>query len=670
MKLLAPAGNFECLKSAVYNGADEVYIGVNQFNARNNIDGFELKDLKSAVDFAHLFSVKVYLALNILFTDEELEQAVNVAVEAYNSGIDAVIVQDLGLIKLLSENYPQIELHASTQMGIHNLEGVKAVEPYNIKRVVLARETPLSEIKRIKDNSNVEIEYFAHGALCVCFSGNCYLSEKLLGASGNRGRCKQPCRLPFTLKKDGKKLKSGYLLSAKDFNMSKRIKDLEQVGVTSIKIEGRARRAFYVATATAEYRKAIDDLNVDQQKLALAFNRDYTEGYFNGNGNIISKSQAHRGIEVGKVYKVNNGKNFNEIFITSDRELSEKSAFKFFYNDKERAVITAYDLKEVAYKKYKMTSKNNVFVGDRVNLIVDAKEEEKLLAKVKKRNLQVNLYLEIGFPLTGEIEINGEKIKILHEDLLPAKNQPLTEKEIRENFSKNQYFNANVNVKKLEKVFLPKNKLNAFRREIFQRAFDEITKNKRQPLSKFNYVKKPLTAIHLESVQTLYQLNDIINEKHVIYSPEVYELENIKKFIARCKKEGVSGYLDLPNFALKDDILLIKNITKNVDITFIANNYYALSLGANVITGAGLNVYNTQTANALSMPFFTAEDGLKTATDYPVMTLRHCPMKAHLSANCNNCPFEDGYTYITDDGRELKLKRKKLSTCTFYLEKQ
>ena len=199
MKILSPAGDMESLKQAVYNGADEVYLGIKDFNARNNIAGFDLNTLKEAVDFAHIYNVRVFLAVNILFDDYEIIPALNLIVDAYNIGVNAFIIQDFGLINLLHNYYPEIEIHASTQMGIHNLEGVQAIEKY-VKRVVLARETPLEEIKRIKENSSVEIEYFVQGALCVSFSGNCYLSSYECDASGNRGKCKQLCRLPYTLK--------------------------------------------------------------------------------------------------------------------------------------------------------------------------------------------------------------------------------------------------------------------------------------------------------------------------------------------------------------------------------------------------------------------------------------------------------------------------------------
>ena len=267
MKILSPAGNFECLKAAVFNGADEVYLGINDFNARNNIDGFSLSTLKEAVDFAHVFDVKVCLAINILFSDEEIQAALDVVVDAFNMGVDAFIVQDLGLASLLHNNYPQIEIHASTQMGLHNLEGVEAVLKYGFKRIVLARETPLDEIRRIKQNCNVEIEYFAQGALCVSFSGNCYLSSYLCNASGNRGKCKQLCRLPYSLEKDGKVLKKGFLLSAKEFNMLNRLNELKEAGVDVLKIEGRARRPFYVAQACKIYRDALSKMGVNVKSL-------------------------------------------------------------------------------------------------------------------------------------------------------------------------------------------------------------------------------------------------------------------------------------------------------------------------------------------------------------------------------------------------------------------
>ena len=225
MKLLSPAGDFESLKMAVYYGADEVYLGVKNFNARN-IEGFNLETLKEAIEFAHLYNVKVHLTVNILFSDNELQNALDLVVDAYNLGVDAFIIQDIGLASLINKNYPQIEIHASTQMGLHNLEGVLWAKNLGFKRVVLARETPIEEIKKIKDNCDIEIEYFAHGALCVSFSGNCYLSSEIKGKSGNRGECLQLCRLFYNASNNEKQINNGYLLSTKDLCYADKLKEL------------------------------------------------------------------------------------------------------------------------------------------------------------------------------------------------------------------------------------------------------------------------------------------------------------------------------------------------------------------------------------------------------------------------------------------------------------
>ena len=348
MELLAPAGDMQSLKMAVYYGANAVYLGIKDFNARNNIQGFSLDNLGQTVDFAHLFGVKVYLALNILFKDNELQSALDVVAEANNIGVDAFIVQDLGLAYLIKTHYPSVELHASTQMAVHNLEGVKVLEKLGFSRVVLARETSKDEIKRISQNSNIEIEFFVQGALCVSFSGNCYMCSHLVNKSGNRGLCQQFCRLPYTFESNNVK-KSGYLLSAKDISMIDNLEDLKQCGVTSLKIEGRARRPFYVAQACQVYRKILDGQklsNSDINNLNIAFNRGFTPAYFNGNGSIISSIQGNNGLEIGVVKKVKNGSKFNEVFIQSNYDLKGKCGLKFVFNSKEIASIGAVDIQK------------------------------------------------------------------------------------------------------------------------------------------------------------------------------------------------------------------------------------------------------------------------------------------------------------------------------------
>lgn len=667
MKILAPAGNFECLKAAVNNGADEVYLGVNDFNARNNVSGFNTDDLKAAVDYAHIYGVKILLAINILFTDEELSSAVEIVVNAYNTGVDAFIVQDLGFAKILSENYPQIELHASTQMGLHNLEGVRAVEKFGFKRIVLARETPLSEVKRISENSDVELEYFVHGALCVSFSGNCYLSSYLFKASGNRGKCKQLCRLPYTFEYKGKKIKRGYLLSAKDFNMSKRLSDLEKAGISVLKIEGRARRSFYVATATKNYRDLLNGKPFNDEQLKLAFNRKSAEGYFNGNGNVISDVQNHIGIEIGKVTKVIKGKKFNEVYFTSDRIVSVKSTLKTFNKNNETATVSAYDLTTVKNGLYKITTKNDINSGDTVRLIVDDKLEKEVTSRTAKINVEFYVTAKTNSPITAEFTVNDKNVTVTGDLCEKAQNHPLSLDELTENFKKSEFFEAKIYIKTLENVFLPKQKLNEFRRNVFAALTDALTLPYRKNVRYNGFNANGRTFKKLENFQTVDNYDQPFTAQKIIYSPCEYDVNDIEMFVQICKNNGKIPYLDTPPFALEHDIETIKDIIKRTGVGIVANNYYALNLTENVVIGAGLNIYNGVAAEIFDRPIITAESDISNRITFPYMTLRHCPMKAHLGATCEKCIYKDGYAYRMDGGKILKLKRKKLSTCTFFL---
>lgn len=666
MKILSPAGNFESLKMAVYYGADEVYLGINDFNARN-IDGFGFEDLKNAVDFAHVFGVKVNLAVNILFDNNQLQSALDLVVDAYNLGVDCFIIQDIGLAYLLSKHYPQIEIHASTQMGIHNLEGVRQLQKFGFKRVVLARETPLEEIVRIKENSNIEIEYFAQGALCVCFSGNCYISSYLYNASGNKGKCKQLCRLPYTFEKDGQVLKSGYLLSAKDFNMINNLDRLKNAGVDVIKIEGRARRPFYVAMSTKQYFNAVHGKNVKQQDLALAFNREFTQGYFNGNGNIISDYNNHIGIEIGSVLKVNKGKKFNEVFFSSNKVLSAKSVLKLFSDGVERNTITAYDLKQISNKQYKLTTTQRVFVGDSVRLIVDYDFENQILSFVKRKNLLVKIFACVNKPIKAIIKLQDNQIEVLGDICQSANNQPITAEDLKNNFNKSDIFNANVEICQLDNIFMPKQKLNEFRRNVFESAYDYLTKTTHESLQKVQIDTNSAQAISFDNFQIVEDLNQNFYAENIVYSPECYSVDDVKEFVKMCKKLNKKPFLDTPNFALCQDIKLIEDIINQTKIAIVANNYYAVMFDAEIIIGAGLNVYNNISASVYNKPVICAESDIASKINFAYMTLRHCPFKCLLKSNCANCPYQKGYTYTMENGKQLKLKRKKLSTCTFYL---
>ena len=284
MELLAPAGSMEALRAAVCNGADAVYLGAGTFNARMNARNFSAADLQEAIVYCHVRGVKVHLTLNTLVLDREMQRAADLIRMAAAFGVDAFIVQDLGVVSLCKEIAPDVPVHASTQMSIHSLEGVLEAAALGCSRVVLSRELPASEIAYICKKSPVEIEVFVHGALCMCYSGQCYLSSVIGRRSGNRGQCAQPCRLPYGY---GRFESTRYPLSLKDNCLVGELDELRRMGVASLKIEGRMKRPEYVAVVTDVYARCIHEHRVptpeENDRLALAFSRQgFTQGYLLG----------------------------------------------------------------------------------------------------------------------------------------------------------------------------------------------------------------------------------------------------------------------------------------------------------------------------------------------------------------------------------------------------
>ncbi len=315
-ELLAPAGSMEALRAAVENGADAVYLGAHAFSARGYAANFSDKELEEAIDYAHLRGVKVYVTVNTLLRDEEMEAGLDLLCHLKEMGSDAVLVQDIGLLSLGRQYVPDLPLHASTQMTLHNSEGALFAKELGIERVVLSRECSLEEIKRIGENSGLETEAFIHGALCISYSGQCLLSSIIGGRSGNRGYCAQPCRKGYRLKKDGKTVKTEgtYLLSPKDLNSSTCVPALLETGIASLKIEGRMKRPEYVAGVVGTYSRLLDRGLKDTKKgsvsreeaetLEQLFNRGFTEGYFfkNPRGELMSRLRPYnRGIFAGTV---------------------------------------------------------------------------------------------------------------------------------------------------------------------------------------------------------------------------------------------------------------------------------------------------------------------------------------------------------------------------------
>jgi U32 family peptidase len=319
IELLAPAGNWESLRAAVANGADAVYFGVERFNARARAVNFHIEELPDIMSFLHLYGVKGYLTFNILIFENELEDARHLIHACIDAGVDAVLVQDLGLVKLIREISPDFPIHASTQMTITSPEGIEFVRPFGLERVVLGRENNLKQIAKISERTRMPLEVFVHGAICVSYSGQCLTSEVWGGRSANRGECAQACRLPYDLICDGEKKEMGnvaYLLSPMDLAAIDLIPELIEAGVTSFKIEGRLKSPEYVANVVSKYRRAIDQYletktvhvsKDDIRELQQSFSRGFTHGFLKGTNNkqlVEGTFPKSRGVFLGRVVKV------------------------------------------------------------------------------------------------------------------------------------------------------------------------------------------------------------------------------------------------------------------------------------------------------------------------------------------------------------------------------
>lgn len=700
IEVLAPAGNLQSFLSAINSGADAVYLGLNSFNARGNIENFTIENLEEIVKKAHLFGVKVYLTLNTLVQDEEVEELLALVRKTIEYKVDAYIVQDIGLAYLLSNTFEGIELHASTQMGLENLEGVNFVSKLGFTRVVLARETPLNEIKRIKDNSDVEIEYFVQGALCVAYSGNCYLCSLIAGASGNRGKCKQFCRLPYMLSEKGRKLKEGYLLSTKDFCNLPVLKALVESGVSSLKIEGRARRPAYVGGVTSVYRNALDNnfqyQERDIENLKKLFNRGgFISGYFKNDKIIYSQVQNHIGIEIGKVLYVNNGKKFNEITIYSSHKLSKGDSLKFFDDEKEVASVNVQDVKNVGENKYSFTTTTFVPKGATVNLIVDNNFEEEILNKKKKINLTACIQAKQGERAKLFMHADKVSVSVEGEEILEAsKSQPLTKEECYAQISKlgDDYELTNLDCK-LDNVFMRKASLNELRRKCLQKLKNEIIRNNennREIFEKsFKLVKND--KINAKNNKKIYIFNDfnkieLNNNDYFVYSPNSYNKEEI---INICKNnQDKIIYLDMPVIVTSTDVKLFEDIFGSCsNLGVYATNYYCFSLTSpqKTIISPEMNVFNSYAVDfyvkngynkiVLSKELFNFENILTqnaeifmiAETYQKYMYFKHCPIKEHIGGDCSSCKFRNGLEY-SQGSRTYILKRKKTISCQFYLQ--
>ena len=500
IELLSPAGNFECLKAAVQNGANCIYFGANLFSARAYANNFDDDELAKAIEYCKIRGVKTNLTLNILIKDNELESAFNVAKKAYEFGIDAIIVQDLGLAKMLIKSFPDLPIHASTQMSVHNLQGVLELQKLGFSRVVLSRELSIEEIEYICENSNIEIECFIHGALCISYSGQCLFSSMIGGRSGNRGKCAQSCRLPYELIENEKTtLDKGYLLSPRDLCSLDYLPRLINCGVKSLKIEGRMKSPEYVATVTRIYRKYINlvksnkPYKIDEQDrkdLMQVFNRgNFSSGHLNPHSNkdlIFSEKPNNMGLFLGHVAKYNQSKglitlNLNEPIEIGDTIALEKETGTYTISElmtKNTNIKTANPNDFVTIGRMK----GNIKVGDKIykmsskpltSLAYSSFEND---IQTKKIPLNCEIKIVKNSPISMHVSSACDleiyrKLDIYCEiDAIPTDSikHPLEKEKVISQITKTNntpYYFKNIKIKLDENTFLPNIKaLNELRR--------------------------------------------------------------------------------------------------------------------------------------------------------------------------------------------------------------
>ena len=634
IELLSPVGDFECLKAAVQNGANSVYFGATNFNARASAANFDLTNLKEAIAYAKLRGVNTHLTLNTLIKDTEFEDAVLLAKKAYEFGIDAIIVQDLGLARFLIKNFPDLPIHASTQMTVHNLEGALEAQKLGFKRVVLSRELSLEEIQYICSNTNVEIETFIHGALCISYSGQCLFSSMIGGRSGNRGKCAGPCRLPYELsgtlpsssqnqtsktnnsKSEVSTISKGYLLSTKDLCGLEFLPKLIDAGVMCFKIEGRMKTPEYVATVTRIYRKYIDLAlsnkpyiidEKDVKDLMQVFNRGgFSTGHLDSKANtslVFPEKPNNMGIYIGNIANLKPNK--GHVFINLTDNVSIGDTIEF---EKES---TKYTVSELMIKNKNITTglkkqlvevgrmKGNLHIGDKVyktnskelstSSYLSYQEEHKKIDLSACITLKKNSPILLSVSTLSNTNPIFDDISVsLSSDILPveAKSQPLDKNRVKSQLNKTKdtiFTFKDIDVILDDNLFLPSIKvLNELRRnaldEILLIANSRILRNSptlpilNTSTHNNNKKDKKEISILLNILDENKNYNDLKNVDNV-YVPLKYFGNKKYENIIKNICENFNAYIYLPTIIKSNYTNLLHNVIDNSIETFKVSGF-------------------------------------------------------------------------------------------------
>lgn len=662
-EILAPAGNVKCAEAAINNGADAVYLGLTSFSARQGAENFDEEGFCAFVQWAHFCGAKIYVAMNTLIKDSELDGFFQNVLFAWNNGADAIILQDEFLGKYIHEQYPEIILHLSTQAGVCNLDGAKFAKSCGFSRVILARETPLAEIKKITEI--IETEVFVQGALCTCFSGQCYFSSFAGGNSGNRGRCKQPCRKQYSYNRNGNTEKN-YALSLSDLCVGEDIQKLIDAGVCSFKIEGRMRRAEYVAAAVRYYRGLLDSTNsaIDLSDLKRTYNRgNYTKGLaFGQDKRFLSVDiQGHIGEKVG-VVKVVNGK-----YVVESR-FSPKigDAFKILREGKE---VGGAVYGTAVNRGFSLSSKSRLRNGDGVFVTTDHTVNERVLSAEKIREIHLSLHFTEG----EKAVVCGEGITVVSEEILQSANsRALSAEELISCFLKTDGLPAKVSFDDIQitgNIFIAKSQLNALRRAFYSSLLQGATsrqvayKSIEIDLPQGKNEKTAVIADDFEGIKT-----DV-----AVFKPKDFQAALPKNFL-----EGdFEKYLYYPAFCTSEDRSALDRMLSEGAIDGVyAENYggivFAQERGLKIFGGTGLNLFNSLSVKGFlateNVEYFAISKELNegesrrlvcektfvlTAGNIKIMDLCYCPF----GKTCAKCDKKDVYTLTDEHGRVFPVRR-------------
>ncbi|MCI6899178.1 MAG: U32 family peptidase [Tenericutes bacterium] len=596
-ELLAPAGNMECLKQAIFSGADAVYVGCKKFGARKFASNFTNDEIIEAIKLCHLYGVKIYATMNTLVKNDEVDSFLNQVEFLHKNGIDAILIQDFGMLCLVLEKYPNLEVHASTQANTSSKETAELFYKLGVKRVVFSREMSLEEINSI--DVPIEKEVFVHGALCICYSGCCLMSSQIGHRSGNLGECAGSCRLPYTLKHNGKILANNkYLLSTKELNTSTNFKELLESNISCFKIEGRMKSPEYVGFITRFYRNLIDNyeqtnIKKANSELKTIFNRGFTTGHlFNCTEEELmnTKSPNHIGLQIGKVIEVTKDK----IKMQLDKPLNQQDGIRFLnsnkglivnylYNKNKKLVNTATD---ICYIDNKIGLTENDIVCKTIDYNLN-----KSLKELPSRKIPVTITVEAHINKNLSIELiddQNNKISLQGNIVEKARTEAITQERIKQQASKlgNTPFECqNVHLKCDEEIFISIKELNDIRRSAVEKLIKKRQNCKVKFESKNVEFKKLQTekmspgivAIVKTEEQLLTCLSNNIERIYTEVKP-LYEKYKCKQTVfyksKRCQLE------------LKD----------NVYNSSLVSDYFDFSKYEELSGDYGLNVYNIYTA--------------------------------------------------------------------------